>query len=362
MLVARAVPLSRKLADQRRAHAASAALVLTRRVRAHLIAPAHLPARQPAWDHAVWAAELAPRPNLTHTNPGRDLAFEDRQGETQGVRKDGRATRADSHLPGGRAMTDIERKAVGRISPLPAHLFNLENGVEPTRIQRGREARRPCSRSVATRRSLAASPTLKRCMAPSRPLLHGERGSGSAFECALHGAQPLVLHVGDRGLDCIWQKVAGPVHGRVFAVRDELQHGVVVGGRAPSALQTSRRRDSSSVTIGSPMRRPFANVTQRAPGSSCVSTTKPGTRRVCSAPMSRTASQSFSTAAWIRMVLCRLAMPTFLVVGAAPNLENLALAARGIPERARADTCRARESANEVREVAKAHRISRAGD
>ena len=46
------------------------------------------------------------------------------------------------------------------------------------------------------------------------------------------------------------------------------------------------------VTIGSRSMTPLTKVTTRAPGSSFVSVTKPGTRRVCSAPMSRIAAQT----------------------------------------------------------------------
>ena len=62
--------------------------------------------------------------------------------------------------------------------------------------------------------------------------------------------------------------------------------------RPPTTDQATRRRSASTSTISSRATMPLAKVTTRAPGSSRQSVTKPGTRRVCSAPTSASASQT----------------------------------------------------------------------
>src|SRR5689334_19240904 len=56
-------------------------------------------------------------------------------------------------------------------------------------------------------------------------------------------------------------------------------------------------------TIGSRTIMPLPKVTTRAPGSSFVSTTKPGTSRVWSAPISRMAAQTWSGRALVKIFL-----------------------------------------------------------
>src|SRR5262245_796604 len=73
--------------------------------------------------------------------------------------------------------------------------------------------------------------------------------------------------------------------------------------RPPTTDQTSRRPSSSTSTIRSRATTPLPKVTILASSSSRVSTTKPGTRRVCRAPTSRTTSQTFSGRASTRISL-----------------------------------------------------------
>jgi hypothetical protein len=70
-----------------------------------------------------------------------------------------------------------------------------------------------------------------------------------------------------------------------------------------SAIHTSRRASSSRSTISSRATMPLPKVTTRAPSSRRVSTTKPGTRRVCNAPTSRTAAHTFSGLDWSKISL-----------------------------------------------------------
>src|SRR5262245_29307962 len=67
--------------------------------------------------------------------------------------------------------------------------------------------------------------------------------------------------------------------------------------------------------IGSRITMPFANVTIRASPSRTVSTTKPGTSRVCSAPTSRTADHTARTGATVSMCLVIDAIGTPLGFG-----------------------------------------------
>jgi hypothetical protein len=71
--------------------------------------------------------------------------------------------------------------------------------------------------------------------------------------------------------------------------------------------------------IGSRITMPFANVTIRASPSRTVSTTKPGTSRVWSAPKSRMADHTARTGAMVSMffVMDAVGTPQVLVAGMA---------------------------------------------
>ena len=76
------------------------------------------------------------------------------------------------------------------------------------------------------------------------------------------------------------------------------------GRRAPSTIVQTRRRLSSSRSIStSRATAPLKNVTSLSSPSSSVSTTKPGTSRWCTAPQSRSASQTSSGEASIFLSL-----------------------------------------------------------
>src|SRR5262245_9595365 len=73
--------------------------------------------------------------------------------------------------------------------------------------------------------------------------------------------------------------------------------------RPPTTDQTTHRLSSSTSTISSRATVPLPKVTIRAPSSSRVSTTKPGTSLVWSAPTSRSAAQTSSGRASIEISL-----------------------------------------------------------
>src|SRR5687767_4365574 len=66
---------------------------------------------------------------------------------------------------------------------------------------------------------------------------------------------------------------------------------------------------------------PLPKVTIRASGSSCVSTTNPGTSRVCRAPISRIAAQTSSGRALVSISLRMEAMARRLLPGIAQHVE-----------------------------------------
>src|SRR5215813_864839 len=113
----------------------------------------------------------------------------------------------------------------------------------------------------------------------------------------------------------------------------------------------------SRSTISSRTIMPLPKVTTRASASRHVSTTNPGTRRVCSAPTSRTAAQTFSALVSSGISLRMLAMATSLprrssyAARGEPILENLAIAPGQPAEPSGRDPGGAVEGAHEVREV-----------
>src|SRR5215470_6433041 len=130
--------------------------------------------------------------------------------------------------------------------------------------------------------------------------------------------------------------------------------------RPPRADQASRRASSSRSTISSRTIMPLPKVTTRASASRRVSTTNPGTRRVCSAPTSRTAAQTFSALVSSGISLRMLAMMTSSLRRSSysarrePILENLAIPSGQPAEPSGRDPGGAVEGAHEVREVAEA--------
>src|SRR5262245_11684730 len=127
--------------------------------------------------------------------------------------------------------------------------------------------------------------------------------------------------------------------------------------RPPRADQASRRASSSRSTMSSRTIMPLPKVTIRASRSRRVSTTNPGTRRVCSAPTSRTAAQTFSALVSSGISLRMLAMMTSsfrrssYAAHAEPILENLAITPSQAAEPSGRDSGGAVERAHEVREV-----------
>src|SRR5262249_904948 len=127
--------------------------------------------------------------------------------------------------------------------------------------------------------------------------------------------------------------------------------------RPPRADQASRRASSSRSTMSSRTIMPLPKVTTRASASRRVSTTNPGTSRVCSAPTSRTAAQTFSALVSSAISLRMLAMMTSsrrrssYARRGEPVLENLAIASGQAAEATGRDPGRAVEGAHEVREV-----------
>ena len=174
--------------------------------------------------------------------------------------------------------------------------------------------------SASASRRTRAEPGTTMTRTPSaflRPLTIDAKARRSSMRLLVHepmktastatsfsGVPGLQVHVLERALGGGALVRVGEVVGRRHDVR---QRHALAGVGAPrderleldSADHTRRRCSSSMAMIGSRMTVPFANVTIRASPSRTVSTTKPGTSRVWSEPMSRMADQTARTGATV---------------------------------------------------------------
>jgi hypothetical protein len=102
-----------------------------------------------------------------------------------------------------------------------------------------------------------------------------------------------LVHHGRNGSGCfVGEKIGNPDDLRLsVGIGDGLYGAIVVVSGPPAADRTTRGSLSSIATIVSRATVPLPNVTIRAPGSSRVSVTNPGTNRVCKARLSSRPAQ-----------------------------------------------------------------------
>ena len=195
---------------------------------------------------------------------------------------------------------------------------------------RSRTPSRPHDHVVLRPESVSRRLYTARVLSPKADLCCASRAVGSTassdtgcdetVERDLHRCGASGHHLVDDVRELVGFEVRDPLDDRrVVGLLDRLRRTVVV-----LELWAVCRPDQAVVFLvdGDDRLRiamPFANVTIRALPSMTVSTTKPGTSRVCSAPMSRIADQTSRTGAVVSMffVMDAIRTPQVLVPGTA---------------------------------------------